>query len=29
MIEAKTDEAVTKWTTRIADAIRAELGSAE
>jgi phosphoglucosamine mutase len=29
MIEAKTDEAVAKWTTRIADAIRAELGSAE
>jgi phosphoglucosamine mutase len=29
MIEAKTDEAVTKWTTRIADAIRAELGSAD
>ncbi len=28
MIEAKTDAAVDKWTTRIADAIRAELGSA-
>ena len=28
MIEAKTDEDVEKWTTRIADAIRAELGSA-
>ncbi len=28
MIEAKTDEEVDKWTTRIADAIRAELGSA-
>ena len=27
MIEAKTDEDVEKWTTRIADAIRAELGS--
>lgn len=27
MIEAKTDEDVDKWTTRIADAIRAELGS--
>ncbi len=27
MIEAKTHEAVDKWTTRIADAIRAELGS--
>jgi phosphoglucosamine mutase len=27
MIEAKTDAAVDKWTTRIADAIRAELGS--
>jgi phosphoglucosamine mutase len=28
MIEAKTDEEVNKWTGRIADAIRAELGSA-
>jgi phosphoglucosamine mutase len=28
MIEAKTNEAVDKWTGRIADAIRAELGSA-
>lgn len=28
MIEAKTDEDVEKWTTRIANAIRAELGSA-
>ncbi|HZS53249.1 MAG TPA: phosphoglucosamine mutase [Bryobacteraceae bacterium] len=28
MIEAKTDEEVEKWTARIADAIRAELGSA-
>jgi phosphoglucosamine mutase len=28
MIEAKTDADVDKWTTRIADAIRAELGSA-
>jgi phosphoglucosamine mutase len=27
MIEAKTDAEVDKWTTRIADAIRAELGS--
>ncbi len=27
MIEAKSDEEVDKWTTRIADAIRAELGS--
>lgn len=27
MIEAKTSEEVDKWTTRIADAIRAELGS--
>jgi len=28
MIEAETDEAVEKWTGRIADAIRAELGAA-
>jgi hypothetical protein len=28
MIEAGTDEQVEKWTSRIADAIRAELGSA-
>jgi phosphoglucosamine mutase len=28
MIEAKTDEEVEKWTGRIADAIRAELGAA-
>jgi hypothetical protein len=27
MIEAKTDADVEKWTTRIADAIQAELGS--
>jgi len=27
MIEAKTDEEVDEWTGRIADAIRAELGS--
>jgi hypothetical protein len=28
MIEAKTDEDVDKWTTRIAAAIRSELGAA-
>jgi hypothetical protein len=28
MIEGPSEEQVEKWTTRIADAIRAELGSA-
>ena len=27
MIEAETDEAVNRWTTRIAEAIQAELGA--